>query len=720
MDNKKIKLPKVKSLIKVKAPLGIVGLKNNSSFCGAIFKQNKISSIVDDNYSPFEEHGDLIYDVSSASSYDQDVLAKIIELLLQLRAAQSDQNVFVQNNTVVKEQILSQLKNEILRVSNRLTKNQIKNLEVVSSNSFDTDALTDILKSLLKDSKKKLESNEPAAYGSRFTRVLNDVILNRINRTSSKVINKESFERNLVNRIYRETFFEDEFLKDKAVDLKSKSKKVKATADAKKKSVHSKKALKEKVTIQKEKVQPESESIYEKNVLKIFKEVLPIIKRNKKIVHTSFLENLIHFVKNKEEKPTVLTTVDSTKKINKVKNIYESESVNLPLKGREVYTELINRKTLSEQGVEKETETTEKIDFTKHKYLLEKDLVDKVIKNNVLLKEFRTKINKYRDILKHTKIENKYITDENIRADRVFKIGQVNQKNLIYKTETELEAHDDNITYKNIINNIFKNKFQQDITKTQKEIARNINVLKEKDIKEKLKLISEKGINKTIYKEENPKFVYSTQFSDLKDKTLSIENIVKNIPIYQKKEKTIKKAFKNIIKRNNIRIFSPKTILKSSIVTDEKDVYKNIFTGNINKYIGEKEFTYKNIFTNLQQVEKEIPLYTPVADEEYMVYKKEFVPTSETLKEEKSLESPNEITNKFEKDINLRPEMPQISEINEKQIEKNIMAKTLKKSEVKKMIQEYMRRVNLDSISRKVIERVEDRFMMDRHRNGTF
>ena len=50
MDNKKIKLPKVKSLIKVKAPLGIVGLKNNSSFCGAIFKQNKISSIVDDNY----------------------------------------------------------------------------------------------------------------------------------------------------------------------------------------------------------------------------------------------------------------------------------------------------------------------------------------------------------------------------------------------------------------------------------------------------------------------------------------------------------------------------------------------------------------------------------------------------------------------------------------------------------------------------------------------
>ena len=156
MDNKEKKLPEAKSLIKVKAPLGIVGLKNNSSFCGAIFKQNKITSIIDDESSSFEERGDLVYNLSASFGYDQDVLAKIIELLLQLRAAQSEQNVFVQNNTVVKEQILSQLKNEILRVNNRLTKSQIKNLEVVSSNSFDKEVLDSILKSLLEDAKKKI------------------------------------------------------------------------------------------------------------------------------------------------------------------------------------------------------------------------------------------------------------------------------------------------------------------------------------------------------------------------------------------------------------------------------------------------------------------------------------------------------------------------------------------------------------------------------------
>ena len=56
----------------------------------------------------------------------------------------------------------------------------------------------------------------------------------------------------------------------------------------------------------------------------------------------------------------------------------------------------------------------------------------------------------------------------------------------------------------------------------------------------------------------------------------------------------------------------------------------------------------------------------------------------------------------------------------EKQIEKNIMAKTLKRADVERMIQEHMSGIDLESISREVIERVEDRFTMDRERNGIF
>ena len=48
------------------------------------------------------------------------------------------------------------------------------------------------------------------------------------------------------------------------------------------------------------------------------------------------------------------------------------------------------------------------------------------------------------------------------------------------------------------------------------------------------------------------------------------------------------------------------------------------------------------------------------------------------------------------------------------------MAKTLKRADVERMIQEHISGIDLESISREVIERVEDRFTMDRERNGIF
>lgn len=720
MDNKEAKLPKIKSLTKVKAPLGIVGLKNNSSFCGAVFKQNKIASIVDDNISPFQERSDLIYSSAPSLGYDQDVLARIIELLLQLRAAQSDQNVFVQNNTVVREQILSQLKNEILRVNNRLTKSQIKNLEVVSSNSFDAKALNDILKSLIEDSKKKLGNEEPAAYGSRVTRILNDFIISKISKVSSKVVSRESYEKNLINRIYKDTSFEDEFLKGKTADLKSGRKKAKIQADDAKKGEQLKKAKKEKVKTKKELVQPEVLDLSEKNVLKIFKEVLPIIKTNRKIVHTSLLENLIRFVKSKEEKPIILTTVESKEKINRHKNIYESESVDIPLKSREIYTELINRKTVDEYSGKEEVKTAEKTEVTKRRHFLEKDLADKVNENNILLKEFKEKIARHKNILKHTKFENKYITDEDIKTEKIFEGVQTSRKNLVHKTEKTFKSYDENVTYENIINDVFKKSFQKDITKTQKDIKRNVDILKKENLQEKLNFITEKGKVKTVYKEGEPKFIYDLEVKNLSGKAFDIENIVKNIPVYKNKDEFVKNIFENVIRKNIARIFSPKTILKSTFIKDKKGIFKNIVTSNVNKYIGEKEFVYKDIFDNVRHIEKEVPSYVSTPTEDYMIYKKGLTPEKETEKKGKTAEKQKKIIDKFEKDINLKPQEAKTNEIDEKQIERNIMAKTLKKSEVEKMIKEHMSKIDLESISREIVERVEDRFIMDRERNGIF
>lgn len=114
----------------------------------------------------------LIFDMTSTNRLDQDTLKNIVDLLTQLKDSQADPNVFVQNNTVVKQQILSQLKNELINVQNKLSKGQQQKLEIISNDSFDEDTLNDLLKSLKEDSKKKLKHR----LGTRSLRLTsNDV-----------------------------------------------------------------------------------------------------------------------------------------------------------------------------------------------------------------------------------------------------------------------------------------------------------------------------------------------------------------------------------------------------------------------------------------------------------------------------------------------------------------------------------------------------------------
>ena len=142
------------AFMNIKPPASIISLKNNNLFCSHFLAQNNMATITDDSVES-ERGGELVYDFSHTDNFDSEAFGKIIDILSQLRATEDDRNILVQNNTVLREQILNQLKNEVLRVKHKLTKNQIKNLEVVSSNNFDKDALTDILRSLLESSKKK-------------------------------------------------------------------------------------------------------------------------------------------------------------------------------------------------------------------------------------------------------------------------------------------------------------------------------------------------------------------------------------------------------------------------------------------------------------------------------------------------------------------------------------------------------------------------------------
>lgn len=144
--------------ITVNSSYRIGALTRTNTFYNNISKIHvNIGLLQSDDVAKYDFGNELIYNTSNGSLLEQEALRNITDLLLQLRAAQSDQNVFVQNNTVVRQQILDQLKREIFNVQNNLTQKEVKQLEVVSNNLFDEDTLNDLIKSLLSDTKKKLD-----------------------------------------------------------------------------------------------------------------------------------------------------------------------------------------------------------------------------------------------------------------------------------------------------------------------------------------------------------------------------------------------------------------------------------------------------------------------------------------------------------------------------------------------------------------------------------
>lgn len=194
-------------------------LAQNRSFLNSILKRKSSIGYLIDGDGGYETNRELVYSVAS-SGIDPQVLQAIIDLLLQLRASQSDQNVFVQNNTVVRQQILNQLQNEVLKAQGALSREQVQKFEVISSNTFDENTLNDLLNSLLGKAKKKLAdlgSNEKSLVDKdgksetvviqrpdkKYFNILNNV--KRYNVISSNINDNLLSERiihrkNLVNR----------------------------------------------------------------------------------------------------------------------------------------------------------------------------------------------------------------------------------------------------------------------------------------------------------------------------------------------------------------------------------------------------------------------------------------------------------------------------------------------------------------------------------------
>lgn len=317
MTEKSIGNSKGGSLIKLKPSSSLITLKYNGNFCNNLVQKNKIVSIVDDPSSD-ETKSNLVYDFSKISDPNEGLFNTIIDLLLQLRAAQSDQNVLVQNNTVIREQILNQLKSEILKISNRLTKKEIKDLEVVSSDSFDEKSLTNILKSLLERSKKKLQDSQE--LDEKFSPVykrqgrFTDEIFSRYNR----IINETSYNQETFDRVLNHISFNKVLRKVQSeVDFESPEK----IADSDKKLIKAEKQKKKVLTQKSTKKDIKNlEKINEQHIEDSINKsdlILSVIKSQIKLSETNILSKTKSFVREIISKNVADIIATETELINK-------------------------------------------------------------------------------------------------------------------------------------------------------------------------------------------------------------------------------------------------------------------------------------------------------------------------------------------------------------------------------------------------------------------
>lgn len=189
----------------------------NNNFCESISAWVHMPILSDDSRDIGKKS--LIYDMSKIQGFDNEALEIIIDLLMQLRASQSDQNSFVQSNTIVRQQIISQLKNEIFKVQNTLSKDKIQKLEAISSDSFDENTLNDILKYLIKESKKKSQDNLEIR-GSLYKNINDNLtVYSNISKNYTKIENLHERYKDIYNKKIEVGILEKNYTERKLVNL---------------------------------------------------------------------------------------------------------------------------------------------------------------------------------------------------------------------------------------------------------------------------------------------------------------------------------------------------------------------------------------------------------------------------------------------------------------------------------------------------------------------
>lgn len=641
-------LRKIKSLQKTRSSLNLVSLKYNNNFCNKIINrgQNLIVNNINNynnliNFGSNNSNTELVYDMSRIQSSSEETLKSIIDLLQELRAIQDDKNILVQNNTVLREQILNQLKNEILKVSHNLTKQQVRDLEVVSSNNFDSKELSDILNSLLKTSKKKANLTGTLAEKILYTHNIKNIYNHRNIANYQRIISKfsEPEYKNKFNLELEYKIPDKKIISTQEQELESQENKKVLKLDKKYNIKKSPEYTKENILnnkkILKYSKNKDNKNIldnknYEYNINKLYSRVFEVKLLNKTRL---FVENIVN---KKVEK-----LFSDTELVNKIINKTQDSNINLInkieskeyLENNKKHVKLLDKKynynitkntesiipviklhtRISELKLASKTKLFVKkiIDKkTKNLLLSETELVDKVV-NKSQIKELHENINTYREEYSQEKskykreIRNintqiKNILDTKVISNQVNnilknnKINNINLESVIKKNITKFMFSRErnsgvNLISDNIIKNINNNKNNIKHKFINKKIINYTQDTETQKVHENVNIEHRKlDINKKL---ENFSNLYEQVVKTKKYNNYNItknkDNIINNIIEYNTKNKIHRKI-------NNLDVNFIKNLESYNINTEKINLFKNILTRDYNKI-------YDNIL-NLEKI----------------------------------------------------------------------------------------------------------------------
>lgn len=713
---KKILGNKVKmTLLKTQSPNELLTLKRNKNFCTNFFEKNKMATIVGEPANQ-DSSRELIYDYSAANRFDSEAFAKIIDLLTQLRAAGADQSIFVQNNTVLREQILNQLKNEILRVGHKLTGEQLKNLEVISSNTFDEKTLADMLKSLLSGSKKKLANKEHNIFDFNVVKKSRYVTLQKSVRDYLTVLNKTRHYENVVDKvlknIYRTSdlyFRNPEKIGTSAEQDSLENEKI-AARRLKKENIRKKTNLSDIEILE------EATKYYEENVIN--KGILPkIVKIQSKISEFNILTKIGSFVENiiKESVPKILTS--ETALINKLVDKSEIQELRQNItRQRQQY---VSDKTYYDRNISKMYSEVRKFYNTKN---ISKNIVDVLKTTKIKSLNFEENIRK--NVIKLASRKDILNRFKNVYDNSVQKIiskRTVNQRQFINRYNHRELNFEETETIKNITDlrregiSIDKN-FVENVRQNNVFIKTfNVRKNKSKQIHKSFDVIE---INDIANKKINKPVILTTNVITAPSEILNGRDIYNIHPIYRHEKIFEENQENNVFFKRIHNVLSPRVFRNREFKLNAVNVYKEYKKRFVDRYI--ENFSQESrehlITSNFGEDKKS---YYNHFENDYMVYKeKEKISLPES--EQGKTKSKDNVVYKNQSTKKISSQREEPIKIDTQAIEKNIMSKTLSKEDIVGLIQSYVKDINVESISNKVIGKIERRAVLNRHRQGVF